>query len=263
MSEYFEPPGDDADIACPFQVIGMGSLICRAANLTQKNATNKTSPEICYNCDAGKIYREVGCDAFTAELHILSLNASYYNVWRIFCTKRKRETTLDYCRGCNLVTAATTKELVNSAKDLFQTGDYYSAYKDLEKARICLRDGDYEGTITSSLSCLESVMRTSLEKMGEDLPNKLDVTGLWKSLRNSLLLTEIDPSGCSEKLIGTLAGAVGHLGGLRNNLSDAHGKGTTPPDVSFCIAELAINSAATIATLIVRRSDQILEENYD
>lgn len=254
-------PNDDEDISCPYQAIGMGDLICRAADISSNGATNKTNPKMCLECPAGKIYREVGCDLYSPETLILRyVGGSSLSHVKVLCKKRKRETTLEYCQKCTLVTAATTKEIVSNAKDLFQAGEYYSAYKDLEKARKCLRDDDYHGSITSSISFLESTMKMSLEKIGEELPNSLDVTGLWKALRSPLLLDEIDPSGCSEKLIGTLSGAVSHLGGVRNNLSDSHGRGSEYPDVSFSIAELAINSSATVATFVVRRTNQILEK---
>jgi len=57
--------------------------------------------------------------------------------------------------------------------------------------------------------------------------------------------------------MNSLTGVIGHLGGMRNVLGDAHGKGIVPPDVSESIAELAINTASTISTMIVRRFNRM------
>lgn len=261
MTDFLEALGEDTNIDCLFQTIGMGGLICRAANTSSKHTTNETTREICLACPAGKIYRDVGCEDFTSKISIIkNIGGNIRGGTEIFCSKRKKVTTLENCKICTLISAATTREIVNTVNDLFQAEKHYSGYKDLEKAKKCLRDGDYEGSIGSSISCLESVMRTSLENLEEKLPTSLDVTSLWKALRIPLRLDEKDPFGCSEKLVGTLAGTVSHLGGLRNHLSDSHGKGLKSPDVSFCIAELAINSSATVATLIIRRSKELLEE---
>ena len=49
---------EDANIECPYQRVSMGYLKCRAADTTKgKDATNDVTEEICYVCEAGKIYR--------------------------------------------------------------------------------------------------------------------------------------------------------------------------------------------------------------
>jgi hypothetical protein len=60
--------------------------------------------------------------------------------------------------------------------------------------------------------------------------------------------------------MNALSGVVTHLGGLRNTLGDAHGKGIFPPDVSESIAELALNTASTLSTAVIRRFNQIKEK---
>ncbi|GAI37662.1 unnamed protein product, partial [marine sediment metagenome] len=78
--------------------------------------------------------------------------------------------------------------------------------------------------------------------------------------RNVLHFDELDTSGATLNLMNALSGVVTHLGALRNALGDAHGKGIFSPDVSENIAELAINTASTISTAIIRRFNQIKEE---
>ncbi len=257
-SEKLLEPQEDDKIDCHLQQIGMGTLICRAAKLSGNHATNEVSPTVCFNCSAGKIYRNVGCDAVTPKIHIIPyMGGVSFSVESLFCRIRKRETTLDFCISCGLVTAETTRQIVTTVRGLFEAQGFYSAYKDLEKARESIRDGDFEGAITSSLACLESTMTICHDKMNANLPDKRQVTDLWKSTRTILKFDGLDSTGAAVTLVNALSGLIVQLGGLRNSLGDAHGKGVLSPEVSECIAELAINTASTVSTIIIRRFNQV------
>ncbi len=258
MSEQLIQPSEQDNIDCHLQQVGMGTLICRAARQTGKDTTNEVDPSICFNCAAGKIYREVGCDAVLPKLRIHAyLRGQDSRVEQLFCKIRKRNTTLEYCRTCGLATAETTRQIVSIARGLFEAQGFYSAYKDIEKAREAIRDGNFENAITRSISCLESVMRICHEKMSQQLPSGKQVSNLWKSTRTVLKFEGIEVSEAITILLNTLSGLVTQLGGLRNELSDAHGRGNYSPDVSENIAELAINIAATLSTAIIRRFNQV------
>jgi hypothetical protein len=244
---------DDKNIECPYQAIGMGQLICKCADTTQgKHSTNESSEITCYNCPAGKIYREVGCDSFSAKVHLLDFT-SKITIENILCKKRKRSTDLEYCRTCSLVTAPTTKEIISTATGLFQSDKFYSAYKHIEDARRDLRDANYDGAITSSVSCLESTMKIILDRLNKPYPSAETLGPLWKSVKEALALEEIVSSESVTPLLGTLTGSLSHLGGMRNKIGDAHGKGELVPDVPYMLAELAINTASTLSTLLIRR----------
>jgi len=239
----------------------MGSLICRAARQTGDKTTNEVSPIICFNCDAGKVYRDVGCDAILPKIRIYPLmGGSSFQVESLFCKIRKRETTLEYCQTCNLVNAETTRHIVSTARGLFQAGNFYSAYTDIEKAREAIRDGNLENAITRSISCLESTMRICHEHLNKPLPDKKQVSDLWKSTRTILSFDEIGKPRAAENLMNGLSGVITQLGGLRNTLGDAHGKGIVPPAVSESIAELALNTASTLSTMIIRRYNQVKDK---
>jgi len=261
MSNQLPKPKENDNIDCHLQQIGMGTLICRAARQTGDKTTNEVNPTICFNCPAGKIFREVGCDAVLPKIRIYpTLGGVSFHVETLFCKIRKRETTLDFCRTCGLATAETTRQIVSTTRGLFEAQGFYSAYKDLEKARESIRDGNFENAVTRSIACLESAMCICHEKLAKHLPSKKQVTDLWKSTRTILHFDELDPSGATLTLMNALSGVVSHLGGLRNTLGDAHGKGIFPPDVSENIAELAINTASTLSTAIIRRFNQIKGE---
>jgi hypothetical protein len=258
MAEDKPVPGEDDLIDCHLQQVGMGTLICRAARQTGEHTTNEVDPTLCFNCPAGKVYREVGCDAILPKVRIFQfIGGADISIENLFCKIRKRDTSLDYCRTCGLVTAETTRQIITITRGVFQAQGFYSAYQDLEKAREAIRDGNFDNAITRSISSLESTMKICHEKLGVTLPDKKQVTDLWKSTRNILEFDKLDPSGATLMLLNSLPGVLGHLGELRNSLGDAHGRGVIPPDVSESIAELAINTAATFSTMLVRRFNQL------
>jgi hypothetical protein len=263
MSNFIEPTEND-NTDCHLQQIGMGTLVCRAARQIGDGTTNEVDEKICFNCEAGKIFREVGCDAVLPKLTIRAyIGGHAMALESLLCKIRKKPTTLDYCSSCGLATAETTRQIITTARGLFQAQGFYSAYTDIEKAREAIRDGNFENAITRSIACLESVIRTCHESLGCPLPSKKQLTDLWKSMREILQFDQIDSSGSLRDLLNSLAGAMSHLGGLRNALGDAHGKGTHPPEVSEVIAEIAINTASTLATAIIRRHNQIKGKSDD
>ncbi|MBM4466527.1 MAG: hypothetical protein FJ014_13395 [Chloroflexi bacterium] len=252
--ELIEPAEDDS-IDCHLQQIGMGSLICRAAQQTgQKNTTNEVTPAVCFSCDVGRIFREVGCDAPLPKItvHNWGHGNPHVEIDGIFCKIRRRYTTLEYCHTCTLATAESTRQIVTSTRGLFQSHGFYAAYQDLEKARLSIRDGEFARSITHSIACLESTCRIIHEELGEELPKKKQLTDLWKSTRAVLDLDGLTAGDTLAPLLNSLHGAVTQIGAMRNALSDAHGRGTLPPHVSEAMAELAMNSAATVATFAFR-----------
>jgi len=185
MSNQLPGPKENDNIDCHLQRVGMGTLICRAAQQTGNRTTNEVNPTICFNCPAGKIFREVGCDVVIPKIRIYQYIGGYdSNVETLFCKIRKRETTLDFCRTCGLVTAETTREIISVARGLFKAQGFYSAYKDIEKAREAIRDGNFENAVTRSIACLESVMCVCHEKLGQSLPSKKQVSDRGKIMQN-------------------------------------------------------------------------------
>ncbi len=258
-----EQPTETDSIECHLQKVGMGTLICSAARHGDRT-TSEVDPTICFNCPAGKVYREFGCDAVLPRLRFFPTSAGVLTRFEgLFCKIRKRDTTLEECEACELVSAETTKRIITTARGLFQADAFYSAYQDIEGARKALRDGNFENAVTRSVSCLESVMRVVHEKLSEPLPSKKQLTDLWKSTRSVLHFERLDETGSTLALLNSLSGVMTHLGGVRNALGDAHGKGTTKADVSASIAELVLNIATTVGTMIVRRFNQVKSEKND
>lgn len=249
---------DTSNSDCHLQSVGMGTLVCRAVRQSGEGTTNEVDAEMCMQCEAGRIYREIGCDAVSPKIRIHRyMCGSHAQVENLLCKVRKRNTTFEECGVCNLVTAETTREIVSTARGLFEAQGFYSSYKDLEKAREAIRDGNFDNAITRSIACLESTLRICHDKMNKPLPNAKHLTDLWKSTRAILEFDALPSSQAPVALLSALSGVVQHLGALRNSLGDAHGKGTTQPEVSESWAELAINVASTLATLTIRRFNQM------
>jgi hypothetical protein len=236
----------------------MGTLICRAARQTGEKTTNEVSPAICFNCHAGKIYREVGCDAAVPKLRIYPyVGGSHVQCESLFCKIRKRETTLEYCMTCGLANAETTRQIISTARGLFTAQGFHNAYRDLEKAREAIRDGDFDSSITHSIACLESTLRECHLRLKQDLPAGKQLSDYWKSARIVLKLDEIEGGEETTAALNALNGVVLKTGALRNALGDAHGRDSLSPAASEMIAELTVNVAAALATAVIRRLNQL------
>jgi hypothetical protein len=68
MGKDWREPSEQDNIDCHLQQVGMGTLICRAAKQSGEHSTNEVTPTICFNCDAGKVFREVGCDSVLPKI---------------------------------------------------------------------------------------------------------------------------------------------------------------------------------------------------
>ena len=108
MNSELQQPTKTDSIECHLQEVGMGTLICRAASHGDKT-TNEVNPTICFNCPAGKVYRESGCDAVLPRLKFFPYGGGVMHRFEgLFCRIRKRDTTLEECEACELVPAEST-----------------------------------------------------------------------------------------------------------------------------------------------------------
>lgn len=251
---------DTDNINCHLQNIGMGTLICKAAKQDGNSNTNEVNPEDCYSCVAGKIYRELGCDAILPQMRIMRHSGgNRILIQQLLCKTKKRYTDYKHCESCNLRAAETTKAILSTVTSLFSSNEFYSSYKDIEKARVSIRDGNFDTAITNSISSAESTMRIIHDKLNKSLPKSCTITELFKSTREILKLDDIDKEEVVLKLINVLNGLVTSFASLRNALSDAHGRGDSSLNVQEYIAELSLNISCTLSTFLVRRFIEIIK----
>jgi Abortive infection C-terminus len=128
--------------------------------------------------------------------------------------------------------------------------------RDLERALESARR-DPESAVTSACSTVESVCRSILIELSEELPAKKDIKGLFNAVKKPLGLspdrTDIDPQIADDvrKILGGLATVVEGIGALRTHAGDAHGRERGYARVDIRIASLAINSASTVSLFLI------------
>ena len=118
------------------------------------------------------------------------------------------------------------------------------------------RATDPEGAITASRTLLECVCKHILDDAGAGYDSKDDLPKLYRKAAEQLNLA---PSQHTEQLFKQILGGchavVEGLGALRNQLSDAHGKGKTGVRPAARHAELAVNLAGTVATFLIQTQE--------
>lgn len=255
---------DEVNIDCQYQQQAMGPLVCKVAEwYTSRDSTNQVDDEICHKCEIGKIYRELGCEYISGQVTILqtgTLGAEDLKILgnvKPWCVLRKRKTTYEYCLKCPYIGTQFTKPVIEKTIDFYEKLGFSSAKHGLEKARDRLFQGDSENAITNSITAIESVFKSILDRMEIPYPEKETITSLWKTIRTNLHLGDEISSECLTQLIGNLSGAISSMGSLRNDLSDAHGKGLITPEIYSSYAELAVNIAAVISLFVIRRFQEL------
>lgn len=128
--------------------------------------------------------------------------------------------------------------------------------RDLQRA-IDDAKSDPESAVTSACSTVESVCRSILIELGEDLPSKKDIKGLFNAVKKPLGLSpdrnDIDLRIAEDvrKILGGLATVVEGIGALRTHGGDAHGRERGHIRIDQRIASLAVNSASTTALFLI------------
>ena len=98
-----------------------------------------------------------------------------------------------------------------------------------------------------------SSSRSILTELGEPIPNKKDIQGLYNALKKPLDLSpdrsDIDSriAGDVQKVLSGLLTVIGGIGSLRTHGSDAHGRERGFARLDPRIARLSIDAASTLA----------------
>ena len=97
---------ENASIECPQQEIEGGYILCGGADLLfGPNATDRVTEQFCYDCTAGRIFREIGCNQFSAGKSIIEARSTsgrhlLLHSERILCLRKNRETSYEDCEKC-------------------------------------------------------------------------------------------------------------------------------------------------------------------
>jgi abortive infection Abi-like protein len=152
---------------------------------------------------------------------------------------------IDYLEGAH---RAPVDPIVS---DVLQNFDAEGVHKVWAKA-LERRHADPEGAITSARTLLETVCKRVLDETGTEYAEKDDLPALYKVVATKLNLA---PGQHTEetfrRILGGATSVVEGLGSLRNKIGDAHGHGKNAVRPSARHAQLAVDLAGTMATLIV------------
>ena len=155
-----------------------------------------------------------------------------------------------------LMKAGSSTPVVSHLADLAQVISFDTVQRDLDRALASVQT-DPEDSITAACSTIESVCRSILVELGEPLPSKKDVQGLYNAVKKPLGLspdrTDVDAQIADDvrKVLSGLATTIEGIGALRTHAGDAHGRERGHSRVDERIARLAIHSATTVSLFLI------------
>jgi hypothetical protein len=114
------------------------------------------------------------------------------------------------------------------------------------------RDSDPDGAITSARTLIEAVCKHILDETGTAYEDDWQLPQLYSEVAKQLKLSPAQHSeDIFKQILGGCHSVINGMAGLRNRLSDAHGKGKTGVKPAPRHAELAVNLAGSMATFLV------------
>ena len=155
-----------------------------------------------------------------------------------------------------LVMAGHATPVVEQLSGMVETISFDTVQRDLGRALASI-ETDPEDAITAACSTIESVCRSILIELGEPLPAKKDVQGLFNAVKGPLGLSpdrsDLDPliAGDVRTTLSGLATVIQGVGALRTHAGDAHGRERGYARVDARIGRLSIHAASTVALFLI------------
>jgi hypothetical protein len=156
-----------------------------------------------------------------------------------------------------LASAGKSPSVIDALTTAVATIDFDTVSRDLDRA-LASAETDPEDAATSACSIVESVCRSILIELGLPLPDKKDIQGLYKAVREPLGLSPGKEGVSGEiaddvrTILGGLNSAIQGIGALRTHGGDAHGRERGHRRVIDArIARLAIHSASAAALFLI------------
>src|SRR5690606_3817442 len=155
-----------------------------------------------------------------------------------------------------LVVAGHATPVVEQLSDMVETISFDTVQRDVDRALASI-EADPEDAITAACSTIASVCRSILIELGEPLPAKKDVQGLFNAVKGPLGLSpdrgDLDPliAGDVRTTLGGLATVIQGAGALRTHAGDAHGRERGYARVDARIGRLSIHAASTVALFLI------------
>ncbi|KKZ10467.1 MAG: hypothetical protein TH68_10705 [Candidatus Synechococcus spongiarum 142] len=131
-----------------------------------------------------------------------------------------------------------------------------TAKRDLDRA-LASSQTDPEDAVTAACSMVESVCRSLLRELGESIPNKKDIQGLYNALKRPLGLSpdrsDVDSRIADDvrQVLSGLFTVTAGIGSLRTHGGDAHGRERGSARLDARIARLSVHAASTLALFLI------------
>jgi hypothetical protein len=111
---------------------------------------------------------------------------------------------------------------------------------------------DPGGAITSARSLLESVCKHILDDLSISYDSSWDLQKLYRHAARRLTLSpDQQAEDVFRQVMGGCATVANGLAGMRNQFSDAHGRGQGQAEANVRHARLAVNAACTVAMFLI------------
>lgn len=147
-------------------------------------------------------------------------------------------------------------QVLQSLANKTATLDFDTVNQEIERALKAAND-DPADAVTAACAMLEAVCRSVLIELGEELPAKKDIDGLYRAVQGPLNLSpgrtglHPDVEQPVRQVLGGLTTIAKGVGALRTNAGDAHGREKGRPAIDARIARLAIHTASSLALFLI------------
>lgn len=153
-----------------------------------------------------------------------------------------------------LCKAGATAPVISALDNVVRTIDFDTVQREIDRA-LANAETDPEDAVTAANAALESVCRSILLELGLPLPERRDLTSLYKAVREPLGLGVVQVSKeiaeDVQQVLGSLTGVVQGVGALRTHAGDAHGREKGFRRIDARIARLAIHSAGSASLFLI------------
>lgn len=164
-------------------------------------------------------------------------------------------------RRIRLIAVGQAASVIESLAHAIGIVDFDTVTRDLDRA-LKSAEEDPEDAVTAACSIIGSLCRSVLVELELPLPDKKDVTSLYRAVRQPLGLSPdkedlpIEIAADVRTVLGGLNSIVQGIGALRTHGGDAHGRERGFRRINPRIARLAIHSASCVALFLVETWQQ-------
>lgn len=155
-----------------------------------------------------------------------------------------------------LVAVGQASPVLEKLGGVVDTISFDTVRRDIDRALTSVNQ-DPEDAVTAACSAVESVCRSIIIELGEPLPSKKDIQGLYNAVKKPLALdagrTDIDTQIEADvrMILGGLSTVISGIGALRTHAGDAHGRERGLVRIDARIASLALHSASTVSLFLI------------